>query len=82
MLFKIYCHFFSFIPPFLTVGQILGVTPNQEKKPIRLPDGKFYVESFEQENYLKTIIIQEACRTLKIDSVFWSSFKYLNKSWV
>ena len=28
-LFKFWCHFFPFIPPFLTVGQFLGVTPNQ-----------------------------------------------------
>ena len=43
---------FFFIPPFLTVGQFLGVTPNQWKRPIRFPDEKFYAESFEQlKNY-------------------------------
>ena len=42
---------FFFIPPFLTVGQFLGVTPNQWKRPIRFPDEKFYAESFEQLNY-------------------------------
>ena len=29
VLFKFWCHFFSFLPAFLTVGQFLGVTPNQ-----------------------------------------------------
>ena len=28
-LLKFWCHVFSFIPPFLTVGQFLGVTLNQ-----------------------------------------------------
>ena len=28
-LFKFWCHFFPFKPPFLTEGQFLGVTPNQ-----------------------------------------------------
>ena len=31
-LFKFWCHFCSFIPPFLTVGQFLGVKPKQLKK--------------------------------------------------
>ena len=73
--------FFSFLPPFLTVGQFLGVTPNQLKKTIRFLDAKLYAESFEQKNYLKTIIISEACKTLKIDGVFWSNLKYLKKFW-
>ena len=29
VLLKFWCHFFSFIPLFLTVGQFLGVTSNQ-----------------------------------------------------
>ena len=29
VLFKFWCHFFSFLPPFLTAGQFLGVTSNQ-----------------------------------------------------
>ena len=29
VLFKFWCHFFSLIPPFLTVDQFLGVTPKQ-----------------------------------------------------
>ena len=37
---------------------------------------------FEQKNDLKTTIIREACKTLKIDGVFWSNLKYLNRFWV
>ena len=65
------------------MGQFLGVTPNQQKKkPIGFPDAKFYAESFEQKQYLKIIIIPEACSTLKIDGVLWSNLKYLNNIWV
>ena len=32
-----------------------------------------------KKNYLKTIIISEACWTLKIDGAFWPNLKYLNK---
>ena len=74
---------FFFLTPFLDFELIFrGDTQPIEKKPIRFPDAKLYAESFEQKKYLKTIIIPEACKTLKIDGVFWSNLKYLNKFWV
>ena len=38
--------FFYFHTPFLTLGPFLWVTSNQEKKPTRFPDVKFFAESF------------------------------------
>ena len=32
-----------------------------------------------KKKYLKTIIIPEACQTLKIDGAFWPNLKSLNK---
>ena len=82
MLFKFWCYFFFFLTPFFDWPVFRGDTQPIEKKPIRFSDAKLYAESFEQKKYLKTIIIPEACKTLKIDGVFWSNLKYLNKFWV
>ena len=83
MLLKFWCRFFFLsYPLFWLCASFQGWHPTNRKKPIRFPDAKFYAESFEQKNYLKTIIIPEACKTLKIDGVFWSNLKYFNKFWV
>ena len=75
--------FFLFHTLFLDCGPVFrGDTQPTEKKPIGFPDAKFYAESFEQKQYLKIIIIPEACSTLKIDGVLWSNLKYLNNIWV
>ena len=40
----------------------------------------FMLNLLKKKNYLKTIIIPEACWTLKIDGAFWSNLKYLNNT--
>ena len=83
MFLKFWCHFFFFHTPFFDCVPVFrGGTQPIEKNLLDFQIQNFYTESFEQKIYLKTIIIPEACKTLKIDGVFWSNLKYFNKFWV
>ena len=73
--------FFFHVPSFDCVADFRADT-QPIKKPVRFPDAKFYVESFEQKLYLKTIIIPEAYRPSKLMVRFgpiwniWANFGY------
>ena len=83
MFLKFWCHFFFVHTPFFDCVPVFrGGTQPIEKNLLDFQIQNFYTESFEQKIYLKTIIIPEACKTLKIDGVFWSNLKYFNKFWV
>ena len=83
MFLKFWFHFFFFHTPFFDCVPVFrGGTQPIEKNLLDFQIQNFYTESFEQKIYLKTIIIPEACKTLKIDGVFWSNLKYFNKFWV
>ena len=71
--------FFYFHTPFFDFGPVFkGDAQPMEKNLLDFQMQKFMLNLL-KKNYLKTIIIPEACWTRKLDGVFCPNLKYLNK---